>query len=47
MARQDQRELRDSDLPQASGITPSIVNPTVKTNNFKLSPVLITFMERY
>jgi len=46
MAGHDQRMLRDYALPQASGITSSIVNPTVEANNFELSPVLITFMER-
>ena len=46
MAGQEQRVLRDYALPQASGITSSIVNLTVEGNNFKLSPALITFVER-
>jgi len=46
MAWQDQRVLRDYALPQASGITSSIVNPTVEANNVELSPALITFVER-
>jgi len=46
MAEQDQRVLRDYGLPQASGITSSVVNPTVEANNFELSPTLITFVER-
>jgi len=37
--------LRNYALPQAPGITSSIVNPTVEANNFKLSPALIIFME--
>jgi len=40
------RVLRDYALPQASGITSSIVSPAVEANNFKLSPVLISFVER-
>jgi len=43
MAGQDQRVLRDYALPQASGITSSIVNPIVEASNFELSP---TFVER-
>jgi len=46
MAGQDQRVLRDYALSQASGITSSIVNPTVEANNFELSPALIIFVER-
>ena len=46
MAGQDQRVLHDYALSQASGITSSIVNPTVEANNFELSPVLITFVEQ-
>ena len=46
MAGQDQRLLCDYALPQPSSITSSIVNPTVEANNFGLSPVLITFVER-
>ena len=45
MAGQDNWLLRDYALPQASGITSSIVNPTVETNHFELSLVLITFVE--
>ena len=45
MAGQDQRVLRDYALSQASGVTSSILNPTVEANNFKLSPTIITFME--
>jgi len=37
--------LRDYALPQASGITSSIVSPVVEANNFELSPALISFME--
>jgi len=43
---EDHRVLRDYALPQASGITSSIVSPAVKANNFKLSPTLISFVER-
>ena len=46
MAGQDQRVLCDYVLPQASGITSSIVNPTVEANHFELSPALITFVEQ-
>ena len=46
MDGQDQRVLRDYATPQASGTTSSIVNPTIEANNFKLSPALITFVER-
>ena len=35
---QDNRVLRDYILPQASGITSSIVSPAVEANNFELSP---------
>ena len=41
----DHRMLRDYALPQATGITSSIVNPTVEVNNFELSPALILFKE--
>jgi len=41
-----QRLLRDYVLPQASGITSSIVSPAVEANNFELSPALISFVER-
>jgi len=43
---EDNRVLRDYALPQASGITSSIVSPAVEANNFELSPALISFMER-
>jgi len=43
---EDDRVLRDYSLPQASGITSSIVSPAVEANNFKLSPALISFVER-
>ena len=46
MAGQDNQLLRDYAPVQASGITSSIVNLTVEANNFKLSPALITFVER-
>jgi len=39
-----QRVLRDYVLPQASGITSSIVSPAVEANNFELSPALISFV---
>jgi len=45
MAGQGQRVLCNYALPQASGITSFIVNPTVEANNFEFSPALITFME--
>ena len=43
---EDQRVLGDYVLPQASGITSSIVSLAVEANNFKLSPTLISFVER-
>ena len=46
MAEQGQRVMRDYALPQASGITSSIAYPTIEANNFKLSPALVTFVER-
>jgi len=46
MAEQDHRVLRDYALPQASGITSSIVSPAIEANNFELNPALIGFMER-
>jgi len=45
-AEGDNRVLRDYTLPQALGITSSIVSPIVEANNFKLSPALISFVER-
>ena len=38
--------FRDYALPQASGITSSIVSPAVEANNFELSPALMSFVER-
>ena len=46
MAQEDNRVLRDYALPQASGITSSIVSPAVEANNFELNPALISFVER-
>ena len=43
---EDHRVLRDYALPQASGITSSIVSPAVEANNFELSPALISFVKR-
>ena len=43
---EDNRVLRDYALPQASGITSSIVSPEVEANNFELSPTLISFVEQ-
>ena len=43
---EDNRVLRDYTLPQASGITSSIVSPAVEANNFEVSPALISFVER-
>jgi len=46
MAEGDNRVLWDYALPQASGITSSIVSPVVEAHNFELSPALISFVER-
>jgi len=46
MAEQGQRMLRDCVLPQASGITSSIVCPTIEANSFELSHALVMFVER-
>ena len=46
MAKQDHRVLRNYALLQASGITSSIVSPTIEANNFELNPALIGFVER-
>jgi len=43
---EDNRVLRDYALPQASGVTSSIVSPTVEANNFELSSALISFVGR-
>jgi len=45
MAKEN-RVLRDYALPQASGVTSSIVSPAVEANNFELIPALISFVER-
>ena len=42
MAQEDNRVLRDYALPQASGVTSSIVSPVIKANNFEL----ISFVKR-
>jgi len=46
MAQEDNTVLWDYALPQALGITSSIVSPEVAANNFELSPGVITFIER-
>ena len=46
IAEGDNRVRRDYALPQALGITSSIVSPIVDANNFELSPALISFLER-
>jgi len=46
MAEGDNGALWDYALPQAFGITFSIVSLVIEANNFELSPVLITFIER-
>ena len=43
---EDNRVLRAYALPQASGITSSIVSPAVEASNFELNPALIYFVER-
>ena len=43
---EDNRVLRDYALPQASGITSSIISPAVEANNFEFSPTLMSFVER-
>ena len=45
MAQEDNRVLRDYALPQASGITSSFFSLALEANDFKLSLVLITFVE--
>jgi len=42
MVEGDNRGLQDYALPQALGITSSIVSPVVEKNNFELSPSLIS-----
>ena len=46
MAARDTRVLRDYVLPQATGLTSSIVNPAVEVNNFELRPALVSFVEK-
>ena len=46
IAEGDKGVLPDYALPQASGITSSIVTPVIEANNFELNPALITFVER-
>jgi len=46
MAQEDNRVLRDYAMPQASGVTSSIVSPAIEANNFELNPALIGFVER-
>jgi len=38
MAEGDDRMLQDYALPKASGITSSIVRPTIEANNFPAQP---------
>ena len=38
--------LQDYVLPQATGLTSSIVNPAVEANNFELQPALVSFVEK-
>ena len=45
MAGRDLRVSWDYILPQAYGVTSSIISLTIKANNFKLCPALATFME--
>jgi len=46
MGEGDHRVLRDYAVPQALGITSSIVRPAVEANNFELCPTLIYFVVR-
>jgi len=46
MAERNPRVLRDCVLPQATGLTLSIVNPVVEAKNFKLRPALVYFVEK-
>ena len=46
MAETNPRVLRDYGLPQAIGLTSSIVNPTIEANNFELRPALVSFVEK-
>ena len=46
MAGRDNRVLRDYVMPQSSGITSSIVNPTIDVNKFELRRAFISLVER-
>ena len=46
MAEENPRMLRDYVLPQATGLTSSIVNPAVEANSFELRPTLVSFVEK-
>ena len=46
MAERNPRVLPDYVLPQATGLTSSIVNPAVEVNNFELRPAPVSFMEK-
>jgi len=46
MAKKDPRVLRDYILLQTTGITSTIVSPTVETNNFESRVALISFVEK-
>ena len=46
MAERNPKVLWDCVLPQATGITLSIVNPAVEANNFELRPALVSFVEK-
>ena len=37
-------ECCETVLPQATGLTSPIVNPTIEANNFELGPALISFV---
>jgi len=45
MDGRDTRMLRDYALPQAWGITLSIVRPMIEANNLKLIPTLVAFVD--
>jgi len=46
MAGQDQRVLRDYTMSQLSGITSSILSPTIEVHDFELRPALISLVEK-
>jgi len=46
MVGKEDKVLQDYVSPQASDITSSIVSLAIKANNFKLRPILVTFVER-